>query len=126
VVDKKVKKVTESTGGSGGGSGGGSSSSKGEPPNQTTTKPFANTAAQLNKIATLQKIAAEKQKSSSMFKTENVPFFGAQSGQKTTTINLTVNASSQVGGSAAGKAAVAELNKFKISSGGFFLTNLTR
>ena len=128
VVDKKVKKVTESTGGSG---GSGSSSSGSEPPNQTATKIVAKSIKDFAALQSLSQkqtsaIAADKKASSSMFKTENVPFFGTRSGQGSTTINLTVQASSQVGGSAAGKAAVKELSKFANSSGQFFLTNLLR
>ena len=129
VVDKKVKKVTESTGGSGSGSGSSSSSGKGEPPSQTATKIVAKSIKDFAALQTLSQkqqnaLTADKQKS--RFKTESVPFFGAKSAQNSTVINLTVTASSQQGGAAAGKAAVAELNKFKVSTGGFFLTNLTR
>lgn len=128
VVDKKVTAVKKSTGGSTGGSSG-SGSGGGEPPNQTKTG-----ARSIKDFAALQSLSqnqfnlrqAEKKSTSSMFKTEKVPFFGAKSGQSGTTINLTVQANNRAAGAAAGKAAVEELNKFKISSGGFFLTNLTR
>ena len=72
-------------------------------------------------------LQADKKMSGLQFQKGNVPFFGSSSGQGAgTTINLTVKASSQVGGAAAGRAAVKELSKFSNSSGQLFLTNLTR
>jgi exonuclease VII small subunit len=125
VVDKNIAAVKKSAGSSGKSSGSGSSS----------TAPSVGVAARsIKDFAAFQKLSAkdfaalqsDKRNTSNLFATEKVPAFGRRPAGPSTTINLSVTASNQVGGAAAGKAAVAELSKFANSSGQLFLTNLTR
>ena len=120
VVDKKVTAVKNSSGGSGGSK---KVSSIGGPENITKNQPKKEQTAMQKQFAALK---SDSRNTSNLYAVEKVPAFGRRPAGPSTTINLMVTASSQQGGAAAGRAAVAELNKFKASTGEFFLTNLTR